>query len=85
MIKVSLYLTMLLCIVVLSSTDLFAQCAMCGASVQSSDRGAEMAAGLNSGILYLLAIPYLIFMTFAVVIYRKIKQTKDNKTQFIRN
>ncbi len=71
---------------IVSPVGLHAQCAMCGASVQSSEEGAEMAAGLNSGILYLLAIPYLIFMTFAVVIYRTVKRKKHEEQKiYIQN
>lgn len=39
-----------------------AQCAMCTASVESSNNetGDSIANGLNKGILYLMAIPYVI-------------------------
>ncbi|WP_205503041.1 hypothetical protein [Rufibacter psychrotolerans] len=39
-----------------------AQCAMCTASVESSNNedGDSIANGLNKGILYLMAVPYLL-------------------------
>ncbi|ALI97936.1 hypothetical protein DC20_01815 [Rufibacter tibetensis] len=38
-----------------------AQCAMCTASVESSSQsGDSIANGLNKGILYLMAVPYII-------------------------
>lgn len=41
----------------------FAQCAMCRTSAESDLKsGGSIAKGLNSGILYLMAIPYLILM-----------------------
>jgi hypothetical protein len=55
---------------------LAAQCAMCGTAVQSSDEGMQMAGGLNAGILYLLAVPYLLAGGFAVVIYRSTRKKR---------
>ena len=37
----------------------FAQCSMCRAVLQSEE-GQETAKGINNGILYLMAIPYLL-------------------------
>jgi hypothetical protein len=45
-----------------------AQCAMCQATVQSSGN-ASLIAGLRSGILLLLAMPYLIAGTIALAVY----------------
>ena len=40
-----------------------AQCAMCKASVESSQGQANsVAGGINKGILYLMAVPYLLLM-----------------------
>ncbi|RNI29381.1 hypothetical protein EFA69_07405 [Rufibacter immobilis] len=46
----------------LQSPSAQAQCAMCTASVESSSNqdGDSIANGLNKGILYLMAIPYVI-------------------------
>ncbi len=40
-----------------------AQCAMCKAAVESSQgQTNSVAAGINKGILYLMAVPYLLLM-----------------------
>lgn len=44
---------------------LFAQCPMCKQNVQAGmETGSKVGMGLNSGIIYLLAIPYLIAAIF---------------------
>ncbi len=63
-----------LCLAVVERTE--AQCAMCQASVSSSAESDEVGRGLNRGILYLLSIPYLLFMGFAVTIYRSIRRNR---------
>lgn len=49
-----------------------AQCAMCRAVVES-EAGGKTAEGLNNGIVYLMAIPYILVAGLAFVIYRKIR------------
>jgi len=55
-------------------TPLFmdAQCAMCRAVVESG--GKEIARGINSGILYLMAIPYILVAIGGFFIYKNIKK-----------
>ena len=67
-------LTLLLCFVGVSAQ---AQCAMCRSSVESSnaqnnsdDNLAKFGAGLNKGILYLMAIPYVLAGTVGFLWYR---------------
>jgi hypothetical protein len=49
-----------------------AQCAMCKTSLESDmNNGGSIANGLNSGILYLMAIPYLILMTGGYFFFKK--------------
>ena len=44
----------------LSSDKIFAQCAMCKSVVESNiEGGSAIGAGLNDGILYLMAMPYI--------------------------
>ncbi|WP_181305929.1 hypothetical protein [Rufibacter sp. XAAS-G3-1] len=52
----------LMVLLALQAEPVQAQCAMCTASVQSSsnESGDSIANGLNKGILYLMAIPYVI-------------------------
>lgn len=49
-----------------------AQCAMCKAVVESG--GEEMAEGLNNGIIYLMAFPYLLVGVAGFFLYRKMKK-----------
>lgn len=43
----------------IGNDSVFAQCSMCRA-VLESEEGQETAKGINNGILYLMAIPYLL-------------------------
>jgi len=45
-----------------------AQCAMCKAVVESGNN--PMAEGINNGILYLMATPYIILMVVVIVSFR---------------
>ena len=49
-----------------------AQCAMCRAVLESNDNTA-VAEGINKGIVYLMAIPYLIVAALAFIVYRKMR------------
>ena len=62
MIKRSLFLILgLILIVTFLPNTLDAQCAMCKASVESSANGPNsVASGINKGILYLMAVPYVL-------------------------
>jgi len=51
-----------------------AQCAMCKAVVESGD--AEMAEGVNSGILYLMAFPYILVAVAAYLIFKNRQKLK---------
>lgn len=55
-------LLLVLILVLLVQVDLSAQCAMCKQAAESSMRSDpnSMARSLNSGILYLMAVPYLL-------------------------
>ncbi|RNI31669.1 hypothetical protein [Rufibacter latericius] len=62
--KIRFWLVALFLVVLLTfqTAPVQAQCAMCTASVESSNNesGDSIANGLNKGILYLMAIPYVI-------------------------
>jgi hypothetical protein len=51
----------------------WAQCAMCRATAESVtehvDKG--IGEGLNTGIVYLMLVPYVIMLTLAIVFFRK--------------
>lgn len=52
-----------------------AQCAMCRA-VLESEEGQNTAEGINDGIVYLMAIPYILVGGIAYFIYRKFNTLK---------
>jgi hypothetical protein len=47
-----------------------AQCAMCRA-VLENEEGQGTAEAINDGIVYLMAVPYVLFFSFAYFLYRK--------------
>ncbi len=54
----------------------YSQCAMCRVVAESSQNSGEtIANGLNTGILYLMAFPYLLILYFFISSYL---QTKKN-------
>jgi hypothetical protein len=55
----------------------YAQCAMCKAVVESDlAAGGETAKGINNGILYLMAIPYLLIGVVGYLIYKNYSKKK---------
>lgn len=49
-----------------------AQCAMCRAVLETAEDNA--AQGINNGILYLMAVPYLLVLVIGYAVYRKLKK-----------
>ncbi len=49
-----------------------AQCAMCRAVLESNGDNA-VAEGINNGIVYLMAIPYLLVGVLIFIVYRKVR------------
>ncbi len=60
-------------------SSLFAQCAMCRASVENNVSNGEtsIGAGLNNGILYLFVMPYLMAAIIGFFWYRTAKRKKQ--------
>lgn len=52
--------------------SLKAQCAMCRAVLESNGDNA-VAEGINNGIVYLMAIPYVLVGVLIFIVYRKVK------------
>ena len=72
--------------VAISNVNSFAQCAMCRTSVESDLKsgGGSIGTNLNTGIIYLMLIPYLVLMTGAYFFFRKqinakVKEWKNKK------
>ncbi len=64
--------------------DAEAQCAMCRSSVESNitNANSKVGLGLNSGILYLLSLPYLLIASLAYLWYRNSRLQKPKKFDF---
>lgn len=62
--------------VLASAIGAIAQCAMCRATVETSmaDGDVTIAAGLNTGIFYLLAAPYIVISVIAYLWYKKSRE-----------
>lgn len=65
------FILMVVLLTVSPDPGAFAQCSMCRAVAESAQDENNIAAGLNTGILYLLAIPYLLIGGLAVFFFRK--------------
>jgi len=67
----------LLSVFVLMQVFSFSQCAMCKAVVESDMKGGGNAGeNINSGIIYLMFIPYLLIGTVGYLIYRHYKKNR---------
>ncbi|HEX5625703.1 MAG TPA: hypothetical protein VFX48_06795 [Saprospiraceae bacterium] len=57
---------------------LWAQCPMCKMAAESNlNSGGQVAKGLNTGILYLLAMPYLAVLILGIAWYRNKKKLQQ--------
>ncbi len=64
-----------LIVAILLYNNAFSQCAMCRAVLESEGDGG-MAKGINNGITYLMAIPYVLVALVAYGVYR-VNKKKD--------
>ncbi len=73
--KTLLFLFVFVVVVLFINTDISAQCAMCKeaikSNIESGGDGRKFGLGINTGILYLMAVPYLIVGTIACAFYKK--------------
>ncbi len=60
----------LLSALLISAEAMLAQCSMCRRALVNSVEGQKLARGFNSGILFLLFVPVLIFGSVAFLIHR---------------
>lgn len=70
--------TVLLLVFLLVEFSASAQCAMCRAVLQSGD-DKGMAEGINDGIVYLMAIPYILIGGVFYFVYKKMRESKTSK------
>ncbi len=80
--RVILLICFMVCMVLLTS-DVSAQCAMCKISAEEGAKDGNMqSATLNSGIMYLLVMPYLAFAVVGYLWYRNYKRKKAEGVEF---
>lgn len=65
----------------LMAADTYAQCAMCRGSVESSMGNGRnnVGVGLNTGILYLFVMPYLLVFLIGYFWYRNSRKERDER------
>lgn len=59
-------------LLILLPVGLQGQCAMCRAVLESNG-DQSVAEGINNGIVYLMAIPYILVGSLIFIVYRKLK------------
>ncbi len=68
---------LLFTILLFVKVNCYAQCAMCKATLESDlALGGETAKGINNGILYLMAVPYIIVGIVGFLIYKHYNKPK---------
>ena len=75
-----LILTAVIALMLISwSSDLLAQCPMCRIAAESNLKGGGTAGkGLNGGILYMLAAPYVLVAVSGYIWYTKIRKHRQD-------
>jgi hypothetical protein len=63
-----------------SSVSVFAQCAMCRSTLENNYSNGDpgIGAGINTGILYLLSMPYLAIIVIGYLWYKSSKNASKN-------
>jgi hypothetical protein len=73
--KFKILVFIIFALIIFSPIFSHAQCQMCKASVESNLKGGgSTGKGLNSGIMYLLAAPYLAIVSVGFLWYKKFKK-----------
>jgi hypothetical protein len=72
-------MVLLVMMVLLNTQPLAAQCAMCRSTLENnySNGNPGIAAGINTGILYLLVMPYLAVMLLGYFWYKSSKNARN--------
>jgi hypothetical protein len=75
--------SILIILVFLVNSELWAQCPMCRIAAESNLRaGGTAGKGLNAGILYMLAAPYLLVATITFIWWRLRKKDLKEEREF---
>ena len=74
----SKYYNYLFVFVFLNTSYSYSQCAMCKAVVEANlKEGGSAGAGLNEGILYLMAMPYIAVFLFGIFYFLQKRNKKE--------
>jgi hypothetical protein len=66
-------------LMIFSAVNVKAQCAMCTTAVETNNKsGSKTTHGLNAGIIYLLAAPYLAVVAVGLIWYKKYRRKNVN-------
>jgi hypothetical protein len=77
MVKKVVLLFLFLFVLVATQTESLAQCAMCKATLEAGGgQKGTIGAGLNTGILYLMSVPYIAGVVLAFFWYKNAKAKK---------
>ena len=68
----------ILVLLFLFTADADAQCALCRAVLESEETQ-NAARGVNNGIVYLMAIPYILMAGLGYAIYRSRRKVQESK------
>lgn len=81
LLKYSLPLFFTFMLLITAMPEASAQCAMCRATVENNISSGEssVGAGLNTGIIYLMLMPYMLFAVVAYAWYRYSKKESTEK------
>ncbi len=75
--KILILLTLIILFALGFTDSLEAQCAMCKANLQTDlSEGGTIGKGINKGILYLMAIPYILMFIIGFALYKNLKASK---------
>lgn len=78
--RIAFILVFIVMSVVAASNTANAQCAMCSVNAeQSVKNGNTQGKGLNTGILYLLAIPYVLLTGVGILWYTRYRKTTSQR------
>lgn len=74
-------ITLMLVLFLVACGHLWAQCAMCRGSVESTMGNGRnnVGVGLNTGIMYLFVMPYIIVAVIAYLWYRESRKARDQQ------
>jgi len=80
MVKWAFVLLAFLFILFSTPSDVFSQCAMCKATLEAGGgQKGTIGAGLNTGILYLMSVPYIAGIVLAFFWFRNVRAKKRSE------